>query len=282
MRLFSFWVEQQDEQSSGCQRRAWARNNKKRKVMTDLESFKTEIRKSGVSPDGVTLCNCEMTGGNDISLIYPWVNINSLSQDIWGWVDREEASKDHGDIGSPDTTAAARRKLSQGTYCIVETVVPSSEIPAAALGSGEQLCVLLGFRTTDDNCVDTAEADSERSQEARSWRDWTGIGTLYQNLVTEELVTVAKIEFLESHLPYHSAVFHYIVLVYLQVEDSQGKVGVLDVVARFRVRNMSGYVTVYYSFADTADTAEQDSVVELVRTNADTRQQARRQFFAVN
>ena len=111
--------------------------------MTDLESFKTEIRKSGVSPDGVTLCNCEvrfttsvlsetdcafcfrgfnkvlyqMTGGNDISLIYPWVNINSLSQDIWGWVDREESSKDRGDIGSPDTTAAAaaaRRKLSQG------------------------------------------------------------------------------------------------------------------------------------------------------------------------
>ena len=41
------------------------------------------------------------------------------------------------------------------------------------------------------------------------------------------------------------------------MEDSQGKVGVLDVVARFRVRNMSGYVTVYYSFADTADTAEQ-------------------------
>ena len=30
--------------------------------------------------------------------------------------------------------------------------------------SGEQLCVLLGFRTTDDNCVDTLEADSERSQ----------------------------------------------------------------------------------------------------------------------
>ena len=30
--------------------------------------------------------------------------------------------------------------------------------------AGEQLCVLLGFRTTDDNCVDTLEADSERSQ----------------------------------------------------------------------------------------------------------------------
>ena len=53
----------------------------------------------------------------------------------------------------------------------METVVPSSEIPAPALGSGEQLCVLLGFRTTDDNCVDTAEADSERSQVGCGW--WT-------------------------------------------------------------------------------------------------------------
>jgi hypothetical protein len=37
-------------------------------------------------------------------------------------------------------------------------------------------------RTTDDNCVDTAEADEERSEEARSWREWTGIGTLYCGL----------------------------------------------------------------------------------------------------
>ena len=68
------------------------------------------------------------------------------------------------------------RSLRQGTFSIVETVVPSREVTRA----GEQLCVLLGFRTTEDNCVDTAEADSERCQEARSWRDWTGIGTLYQ------------------------------------------------------------------------------------------------------
>ena len=103
--------------------------------------------------------------------------------------------------------------MTSGTYCIVETVVPSRELQH----SGEQLCVLLGFRTTYDNCVDTLEADSERSQEARSWRDWTGIGTLYQNLSMEHSVEVTKIEFLESHVPYHSAIFHYIVLVYLQV-----------------------------------------------------------------
>ena len=106
------------------------------------------------------------------------------------------------------------RRLRQGTFSIVETVVPSKEVSSA----GEQLCVLLGFRTTEDNCVDTAEADSERSHEARSWRDWTGIGTLYQNLNMENMVEVTKIEFLESHMPYHAAIFHYIVLVYLQVD----------------------------------------------------------------
>ena len=100
--------------------------------------------------------------------------------------------------------------------------MPSAELdnPSESVSTrdqGEELCVLLGFRTTDDNCVDTVEADSERSQEARSWREWTGIGTLYQNLSTEEMVQVKRIEFLESHLPYHTAVFHYIVLVYLQV-----------------------------------------------------------------
>ena len=39
----------------------------------------------------------------------------------------------------------------------------------------------------------------------------------------ENLVTVTKIEFLESHVPYHTAVFHYIVLVYLQVRITKIK-----------------------------------------------------------
>ena len=66
-------------------------------------------------------------------------------------------------------------------------------------------------------------------------------------------------------------------LLIFQVEDSVGKVGVLDVVARFRVRNMSGYVTVYYSFSDNSSA---DSVMNLMKINADDKQQARREFFA--
>ena len=126
--------------------------------------------------------------------------------------------------------------------------------------------------------MDTVEADSERSQEARSWRDWTGIGTLYHHLSQDERIQVNKIEFLESHLPYHTAVFHYIVLVYLQVEDQEGKVGVLDTVARFRVRNMSGYVTLYYGLSDKITSGE--SVMDLRKINAEDKEQARKQFFA--
>ena len=37
-----------------------------------------------------------MTGGNDISLIYPWVHINSLRQEIGLWLDREEAAMEYG------------------------------------------------------------------------------------------------------------------------------------------------------------------------------------------
>ena len=44
---------------------------------------------------------------------------------------------------------------------------PPSLVQELCVDSGEQLCVLLGFRTTDDNCVDTLEADSERSQVGR-------------------------------------------------------------------------------------------------------------------
>ena len=89
---------------------------------------------------------------------------------------------------------------------------------------------------------------------------------------------MTKIEFLESHVPYHTAVFHYIVLVYLQVEDQTGKVGVLDTVARFRVRNMSGYVTLYYGLR--GQESESQAVIDLIKMNAEDKKQAMRQFFA--
>jgi hypothetical protein len=58
------------------------------------------------------------------------------------------------------------------------------------------------FRTTDDNCVDTAEADEERSEEAKSWRDWTGIGTLYCGL--------ARLNHVQVHVLYCTGTVHSI------------------------------------------------------------------------
>ena len=41
--------------------------------------------------------------------------------------------------------------------------------------------------------MDTAEADEERSEEARSWRDWTGSGTLYSGLARLNHVQVGHV-----------------------------------------------------------------------------------------
>ena len=229
-----------------------------------------------------------MTGGNDISLIYPWLQISSGFLDINNWLRKEEQKSqqmNHSYLpslscyGSLDRhgsmrMAMGRRKLVQGTYCIVESVFPSQEV----LPAGEQLCVLLGFKTTYDNCVDTMEANSERSKEAKSWREWTGIGNIYQNLCQEETVQVLKVEFLESHVPDHTAVFHYLVLVFLQVTNNRGKVGVLDAVARFRVRNMSGYVTVYSNISDYSDDVPTGNLGDILDKHSKHKKDARNEF----
>lgn len=168
-----------------------------------------------------------------------------------------------------------KRRVVQGTYSIVESVLPSQEVTPA----GEELCVLLGFRTTDDNCVDTVEAEGERSGEARTWREWTGIGTLYQNLTQEETVEVINVHFMESHIPDHEAEFHYLVLLFLQVTSQRGKLGVLDVVARFRVRNMSGYVTVYSNIKNIDDVDYTTSLRENLQSIQNNKNDAKKKFF---
>ena len=115
----------------------------------------------------------------------------------------------------------------------------------------------------------------------RSWREWTGIGTLYQNLSQEETVQVMRVDFLESHIPDHTAVFHYIVLLSLQVSSHRGKLGVLDTVASFRVRNMSGYVTVYSSLPSRSSSPSV-SLGDTLRNMAKQKEDAKREFLSLN
>jgi hypothetical protein len=90
-------------------------------------------------------------------------------------------------------------------------------------------------------------------------------------------VEVFRVDFMESHIPDHSAVFHYIVLLSLQVDDSPSLISVLDTVARFRVRNMSGYVTVYKSVnEDAAETSS--SLGEALKKIADEKTEAKKKF----
>ena len=48
--------------------------------------------------------------------------------------------------------------------------------------------------------MDTVEADDERSEEARSWRDWTGIGNLYAGLARLASVQVTSDSWLSGLL----------------------------------------------------------------------------------
>ena len=65
----------------------------------------------------------QMTGGNDISLIYPWVHINCLRQEIGLWLDREEAAMERRTVTEAkrseeeetrELPLSGRRRLSQG------------------------------------------------------------------------------------------------------------------------------------------------------------------------
>ena len=194
-----------------------------------------------------------MTGVNDISLVYPWLHISSALLDIKSWLRKETQRKAEniptpqppppllygslGRHGNQDALSLNTRKLIQGTYSIVECVLPGYDIKTG----GDQLCVLLGFRTTNRSI----EGGCKRSKHTNSWRDWTGISCLYTKLSQQKNVEVHKVEFLETHMPNSGAVFQYLVLLFLQATGTRGKVSVLDVVARFRAGNMSGYVTVY-------------------------------------
>jgi len=257
LRLISFWMEEEKEVSV-LPHKIWMKKSQakaapKESIQTDLESFQTEIKRSGVCPEGTLLRNCEVTGGNDLSLVYPWLHISSALLDIKTWLRKEMERKSEnfptppppllygslGRHGNQDVLSHDSRKLIQGTYCVLEHVLPGHDIPR----EGTQLCVLLGFWTANR----TIEGGFRRSKQRQYWRDWTGTSSLYKNLSKQKNVEVLKVEFLESHKPESGAVFQYLVLMFLQVTSTMGKISVLDTVSRFRVGNMSGYVTLYAS-----------------------------------
>lgn len=258
IRLISFWMEEEEKTEDVMKpANVWMKKNKawpdsEKTIGCNLDSFLAEIKQSGVYPEGTVLANCELTGGNDISLVYPWLHISDALLDIKSWL-RKDTQKKAGNFPTPPppllygslgrhgnqdaSLLQGNRKLLQGTYSVVERVLPGYDITIA----GDQLCVLLGFKTTGMGI----EGSCKRSKETKSWREWTGISCLYTKLCQQNNVEVQKAEFLESHKPLSGGVFQYLVLMFLQTTNTRGKVAVLDVVARFRAGNMSGYVTVY-------------------------------------
>jgi len=257
LRLISFWMEEKRDDQLAAAPNMWMKKSmasfdSDKKTRSHLESFLSEIKQTGVSPEGTVLCNCETTCSNDISLLYPWLHISDTLLDIKCWL-RKQTHRKNGNIPTPpppllsgslgrhgnlEAASVSNMRIVQGTYALVESVIAEHDIAVA----GEQLVILLGFRTT--NKVDSQQV-WKISRESHTWRDWTGISDLYKALSNQQFVEVKKVEFMESHTTSTADVFQYLVLLHVQVSSTRGKVGVLDAVDRFRAGNMSGYVTVY-------------------------------------
>ena len=165
----------------------------------------------------------------------------------------------------------------KGTYCLVETVISEQDIAP----SGEQLIILLGFRTTNKtngqvehssqfsttlvstldrfgrnlenvNLGGTGQGSQICTKRLASRKISRYIARPLHEMILRLLLQVKKVEFMESHTSSSSEVFQYLVLLHVNAGSHRGKVGVLDSVDRFRAGNMSGYVTVYSDLTDRA------------------------------
>ena len=87
----------------------------------------------------------------------------------------------------------------QGTYCLVESVMAERDIAPA----GEQLVILLGFKTTNKvetevnilmSCSVRDQTSKlqgwKKSRESQTWRDWTGITDLYKAISNQNYIEV--------------------------------------------------------------------------------------------
>ena len=73
LRLISFWMEETQDESIPAPRNMWMRKSigsfeSDKKTRTHLDSFMAEIKQTGVSPEGIVLCNCEvnLTGPREL------------------------------------------------------------------------------------------------------------------------------------------------------------------------------------------------------------------------
>ena len=76
LRLISFWMEEKQDESIPVPKNMWMRKSiasfeSDKKTRTHLDSFMAEIKQTGVSPEGIVLCNCEvkLTGRRNLIFI---------------------------------------------------------------------------------------------------------------------------------------------------------------------------------------------------------------------
>ncbi|XP_063610492.1 uncharacterized protein LOC134784372 [Penaeus indicus] len=125
--------------------------------------------------------------------------------------------------------------LQRGVFEEVVTWVPELLVTCPSDPSLWARCyILLGFKTLEGELDPRMEA---------LWREWTGALYIYCN-VSDDL-GLKRLSFFRRRSRPHPAIFSYVVLVELDTVTRDNCLHLLDFVYRMKMRNMSGYISVY-------------------------------------
>ncbi|XP_042880820.1 uncharacterized protein LOC122258739 [Penaeus japonicus] len=125
--------------------------------------------------------------------------------------------------------------LQRGVFEELVTWVPELLVTCPSDPSQWARCyILLGFKTLE------GELDPRMEQ---LWREWTGALYIYCN-VSDDL-GLKRLSFFRRRSRPHPSIFSYVVLVELDTVTKDNCLHLLDFVYRMKMRNMSGYISVY-------------------------------------
>ncbi|XP_069972894.1 uncharacterized protein [Penaeus vannamei] len=125
--------------------------------------------------------------------------------------------------------------LQRGVFEEVVTWLPELLVTCPSDPSQWARCyILLGFKTLEGELDPKMEG---------LWREWTGALYIYCN-VSDDL-GLKRLSFFRRRSRPHPAIFSYVVLVELDTVTKDNCLHLLDFVYRMKMRNMSGYISVY-------------------------------------
>ncbi|XP_045605443.1 uncharacterized protein [Procambarus clarkii] len=130
---------------------------------------------------------------------------------------------------------AADYVIHQGVYQEVVSWVPELLVTCPSDPSQWARCyIIVGFKTLDGELNTKMET---------LWKEWTGALYIYCNI--DDDLGLKRLSFYRRSSRHHATLFSYLLLVELDTVTRENSLFLLDFTYRMRMRNMTGYISVY-------------------------------------